>query len=60
MAKDGMELPAIRATMRPATQQIGNGETYDFELAPSEVGELLFTVSSAGGARLATLPVRVR
>jgi manganese oxidase len=60
LAKDGMDLPSQRATVRPAMQQLGNGETYDFELAPTLPGDLRFTVTSAGGAPLATVPVRVR
>jgi FtsP/CotA-like multicopper oxidase with cupredoxin domain len=60
LAKDGMDLPPQRATVRPAMQQLGNGETYDFELAPAVPGDLRFTVTAAGGAPLATMPVRVR
>jgi FtsP/CotA-like multicopper oxidase with cupredoxin domain len=60
LAKDGMDLPPQRATVRPAMQQLGNGETYDFELAPTVPGDLRFTVTSAGGAPLATMLVRVR
>jgi FtsP/CotA-like multicopper oxidase with cupredoxin domain len=60
VAKDGMDLPPQRATMRPAMQQLGNGETYDFELAPTAPGDLRFTVTSAVGAPLASVPVRVR
>ncbi len=60
VAKDGMDLPAVRATVRPAVQQMGNGETYDFELQPTQAGDLRFTVSSGIGALLATLPIRVR
>jgi hypothetical protein len=46
--------------MRPAVQQIGNGETYDFELVPTTPGELRFTVTSAVGALLVARPVRIR
>jgi hypothetical protein len=60
LAKDGMDVPVQRATMRPASQQMGNGETYDFELVPATAGDLRFTVSSAAGALLATVPIRVR
>jgi FtsP/CotA-like multicopper oxidase with cupredoxin domain len=60
VAKDGMEVPPQRATVRPAIQQMGNGETYDFELAPTVPGDLRLTVSSAAGALLATVPIRVR
>jgi hypothetical protein len=59
LAKDGMDLPPQRATVRPSMQQMGNGETYDFELVPTVAGDLRFTVSSAGGLLLNTLPIRV-
>ena len=60
VAKDGMDVPAPRATVRPAIQQMGNGETYDFELVAEAPGDLRFTISSNAGALLATVPVRVR
>jgi FtsP/CotA-like multicopper oxidase with cupredoxin domain len=59
LAKDGMDLPPDQATTRTAVQQMGNGETYDFELVPKSPGELSFTVSAAAGARLVTMPIRV-
>jgi FtsP/CotA-like multicopper oxidase with cupredoxin domain len=59
VAKDGMDLPATRATPRPAMQQVGNGETYDFELVPTVAGPLRLTVTTAGNALLATLPITV-
>lgn len=60
VAKDGMDLPAARATVRPAVQQMGNGETFDFEFTPSTPGELRLTVSASSGVLLAAMPVRVR
>jgi FtsP/CotA-like multicopper oxidase with cupredoxin domain len=60
VAKDGMTLPPDRATMRRAVQQMGNGETYDFELAPTEPEELRLTVSAAVGTLLAEMAVEVR
>jgi manganese oxidase len=60
VAKDGMDLPLDQATMRPAVQQMGNGETYDFEFIPRMPGDMRFTVSSAAGALLVSLPIRVR
>ena len=60
IAKDGMDLPADRATMRRAVQQMGNGETYDFELAPVEAGRLKLTVNAGNGALLAEMGVVVR
>jgi FtsP/CotA-like multicopper oxidase with cupredoxin domain len=60
IAKDGMDLPHDQATVRPAVQQMGNGETYDFELIPAAPGDLRFTVSAAAGQLLVSMPVRVR
>jgi manganese oxidase len=60
IAKDGMDLPADRATVRRAVQQMGNGETYDFELAPVEAGALRLTVSAANGAVLAEMIAEVK
>jgi FtsP/CotA-like multicopper oxidase with cupredoxin domain len=60
IAKDGMDLPPDQATVRPAVQQMGNGETYDFELTPTAPGDLRFTVASGAGALLASMPIRVR
>jgi hypothetical protein len=39
---------------------MGNGETYDFELAPTEPGELRLTVSTALDVPLASMSLRVR
>jgi FtsP/CotA-like multicopper oxidase with cupredoxin domain len=60
IAKDGMDLPADQATVRPAMQQSGNGEAYDFEFTPTAPGDLRFTMSSAAGLLLVTLPLHVR
>lgn len=60
IAKDGMDLPPERATVRPSIQQMGNGETYDFELAPTVLGDLRLTVTSAANQQLAALSIRVR
>ena len=60
IAKDGMDLPSDQATTRPAIQQMGNGETYDFELIPAAPGDLQFTVSSAAGVLLVSMPVHIR
>jgi manganese oxidase len=59
LAKDGMPIPPERGAVRPAVQQMGNGETYDFELAPDRAGDLRFTVSTAAGQLLATVPMAV-
>ena len=60
VAKDGMDLPADRAIVRRAVQQMGNGETYDFELTPTEPADLKLVVTSAVGVLLAEMPVAVR
>ena len=60
VAKDGMDLPNDQATVRPAIQQSGNGEAYDFEFVPSTPGDITFTMTSAANALLVTLPIRVR
>ena len=58
-AKDGMDLPAERRTLRPAFVPISQGETYDFELVPTEPGLLHVDVEPAAGPPLATMPVQV-
>jgi manganese oxidase len=40
IAKDGADLPASQATMRPASLEFGSGEIYDFEYTPEKSGEL--------------------
>ena len=60
IAKDGMDLPPQSATVRPAQQQMGNGETYDFEFSPTTLGGYRLEVNSVAGALLASMPIRVR
>ena len=60
LAKDAMDLPPDRATMRRAQQQMGNGETYDFEVVPAEPAVLRLTVTTALNVPLAEMPVVVR
>jgi FtsP/CotA-like multicopper oxidase with cupredoxin domain len=60
LAKDGMDLPAERATTGPAVQQMGNGETFDFEFIPREAGALRFLVTTGTDVPLVSMPVRVR
>jgi FtsP/CotA-like multicopper oxidase with cupredoxin domain len=60
VAKDGMDLPPDRATTRRAMQQMGNGESYDFELVPTEPGDLRLTVSAAVGTLLAEMQIEAR
>ena len=60
IAKDGMELPPDQATVRPAQQQMGNGEAFDFEFTPDTPGDLRLVVTSGVGVRLVAMPIRVR
>ena len=59
MAKDGMTLPPDLATVRRSAQQIGNGETYDFEFLPTQAGDLHVDVTSNLGVLLARTQLRV-
>ena len=60
VAKDGMDLPPDQATLRPARQQMGMGETYDFELTPVEAAHLRFVLTAANGTLLLSMPVRIK
>jgi FtsP/CotA-like multicopper oxidase with cupredoxin domain len=60
LAKDGADLPSERATVRPARQQMGNGETFDFEFTPDRPGDLRIEVTAANGVLLVSMPIRVR
>ncbi len=44
VAKDGWTLPDAQAVMRPATQLVTVGETYDFEFMPEHAGEYTIKV----------------
>lgn len=59
LAKDGFDLPAAHATTRPARQPVSNGEIYDFEVTPSQMGDMVFEVRSGAGVVLVAMPVRV-
>jgi FtsP/CotA-like multicopper oxidase with cupredoxin domain len=59
LAKDGFELPADQATEQPSRQQVGNGETFDFEFAPTVRGDYSLEVRSVGDLLLATMPAHV-
>jgi FtsP/CotA-like multicopper oxidase with cupredoxin domain len=60
VAKDGMDLPADQATVGPSLVQMGNGETYDFELAPDAPGDIRLDINAAAGDLLVTMPIHVR
>jgi FtsP/CotA-like multicopper oxidase with cupredoxin domain len=53
VAKDGADLPAHQATMRPAVLMIGVGEAYDFEFTPPASDSLRLTIRGPFG------PIRV-
>lgn len=58
-AKDGADLPAHEAVMKPATILMGPGETADFDFTPRAPGELLLDVDTQlKGWRLA-VPIQV-
>ena len=59
IAKDGMDLAPDQATTRPAIQQMGNGETFDFEVVPSTPGDLRFWITTGTNVLLVSLPIRV-
>jgi hypothetical protein len=60
LAKDGMHLPVDQAIMGPSEIQMGNGETYDFEFAPSATGDLRVDVTNNVGVLLVSMPISVR
>ncbi|MEO6526698.1 MAG: multicopper oxidase domain-containing protein [Gemmatimonadaceae bacterium] len=49
LAKDGANLPATSATVRPAVQRVGVGETYDFELASPVAGRYRLALEKRDG-----------
>ena len=48
VAKDGANLPPHQAVMRPARFTMGTGETADFELTPTDAGQLTLDILSVG------------
>jgi FtsP/CotA-like multicopper oxidase with cupredoxin domain len=60
LAKDGMALLPDQSITGPAEIQMGNGETYDFDFAPSAAGDLRVDVTNAAGDLLVSMPIRVR
>ena len=60
LAKDGMDLPVDQNVEGPSEIQMGNGETYDFEVIPSGPGDIRLDVTNAGGVLLVSMPIRVR
>jgi manganese oxidase len=60
LAKDGMDLPPGRATVRASVQLLANGETYDFEFTAPEAGELRLEIAANRGDLLFAMPIKVR
>ncbi|HWP69463.1 MAG TPA: multicopper oxidase domain-containing protein [Gemmatimonadaceae bacterium] len=62
LAKDGAEVPSSQRSVRPARQQIGVGETYDFALAPMTPREegLWLELRRGTGELVFQWPVRVK
>ena len=60
IAKDGMDLPPDQATLRPARQQMGMGETYDFEFVTEQAANLRFVLTTGNGTLLLSMPVRIK
>jgi hypothetical protein len=60
LAKDGMDLPPDQAIVGPSEIQMGNGETYDFDFAPTTAGDLRLDVVTSTGVLLVSLPIKVR
>jgi len=59
LAKDGMDLPPDQVVEGNAEIQMGNGETYDFDFVPTNIGDQTFEVRSAAEVLLATMSIRV-
>jgi hypothetical protein len=60
VAKDGADLPNASRRLIPARQLISIGETFDFELTPSDAGAMRLEVRSGAGALLVRMPLVVR
>jgi FtsP/CotA-like multicopper oxidase with cupredoxin domain len=60
VAKDGAAVPREQATLRPARQQIGVGETYDFEVTAVGPQNLWLEVRRGSGEWVLQAPVHVR
>jgi len=59
IAKDGMDLPADQVTEGRSEIQMGNGETYDFDFAPTQPGDLHLDITAANGTLLTSMAIRV-
>jgi hypothetical protein len=60
VAKDGATLPVGQTAPRPARQQIGVGETYDFEIRRDRPQNLWLDVRRANGEWVLQAPIEIR
>ena len=60
LAKDGFDLPAAQATLRPAVHFVSNGEILDVEVVPDAAGPLRFEIRTGAGRLLITQMINVR
>ena len=60
VAKDGADLSARMATVRPASVRIGVGEAYDYEFTPERRGDLILSALNPEGHARVVSVVRVR
>jgi FtsP/CotA-like multicopper oxidase with cupredoxin domain len=59
VAKDGFDMPPAQATLRPATLEMGPGETADFEFRPTRPGAWVLDIRTAEPGWHIPLPVIV-
>ena len=50
IAKDGFELPASQANLRPSIVDVPSGETADFEFTPDRSGDVVLEVFASPAA----------
>jgi FtsP/CotA-like multicopper oxidase with cupredoxin domain len=60
VAKDGADLPAHQAGMRPAKLTITIGETYDLLFTPAAAGDYALEIRTGGGVLLRSATFRVQ
>ena len=60
VTKDGAALPTAQTAPRPARQQIGVGETYDFEIRRERPQNLWLDVRRGSGEWVLQAPIEIR
>ena len=58
-AKDGADLPARQASMRPALVLLGPGETYDFEVRRDSAGTIAMEIATLRRPGLEPMVIRI-